>query len=175
MKLLKLTFLVFCLIIVDCFESSAQNEAVEEVEIDAPPPLPPPPPPPPRSNKAGVQEIFKVVEDMPEFPGCEETSDKQERSKCSQEKMIDFIYNNLEYPKIAGDNGVEGMVVIQFVVQKDGVLDNIKIVRDIGAGCGAEAERIVRKMPKWNPGKQRGRPVNVQFNLPVRFKMPDKK
>lgn len=85
--------------------------------------------------------------------------------------MLKFIYDNIQYPGIARENGVEGTVVVQFVVEKDGSITDVKVIRDIGAGCGAEAMRVVNKMPKWNPGKQRGRPVRVQFNLPVKFKL----
>lgn len=142
-----------------------ETEVVQEKPEPAPPP-PPPPPPPPK-----VEEIFKVVEDMPTFPGCEDISGKAERKQCADKKMLEYIYKNIKYPAIARENGVEGMVVIQFVVEKDGSITDAKIARDIGAQCADEAMRIVNSMPNWNPGKQRGRPVRVQFNLPVRFKL----
>jgi protein TonB len=137
----------------------------------APPPPPPPPPPEPV-----VEEIFKVVEDMPRFPGCEDMGGtKQEKKACADKKMLEFIYKNIKYPAIARENGVDGTVVIQFVVEKDGSITDAKIVRDIGATCGAEALRVVNLMNQegyqWIPGKQRGRPVKVQFNLPVKFKL----
>lgn len=116
-------------------------------------------------------EIFKVVEDNPAFPGCEGISDKAEKKRCADEKMLQFIYSNIKYPAIARENGVEGMAVIKFVVEKDGSITSPEIARDIGAGCGAEALRVVQMMPKWEPGKQRGRAVRVQFNLPVKFKL----
>jgi len=138
----------------------------EPVVEKAPPPPPPPPPP-----KVDEEEIFKVVEDQPSFPGCENISDKAEKKKCADEKMLQFIYGNIKYPAIARENGVEGMVVVKFVVEKDGSITAAEVVRDIGAGCGAEALKVVNMMPKWEPGKQRGRPVRVQFNLPVKFKL----
>ncbi|RME09788.1 MAG: energy transducer TonB [Bacteroidetes bacterium] len=145
----------------------------EETVVEAPPPVvekaPPPPPPPPPPPKE--EEIFKVVEDNPSFPGCENISDRMEKKKCSDEKMLQFIYSNIKYPAIARENGVEGMVVVKFVVEKDGSITAPEVVRDIGAGCGEEALRIVKMMPKWEPGRQRGRPVRVQFNLPIRFKL----
>lgn len=137
-----------------------------DTKKDAPPP--PPPPPPPIDEE---REIFKIVEQNPMFPGCEDIADKGERQKCAEEKMLQFIYSNIQYPSIARENGVAGMVVVQFVVERDGSISNITLVRDIGAGCGDEAKRIVSLMPKWNPGKQRERPVRVQFTLPVRFKL----
>lgn len=134
------------------------------------PPPPPPPPPPPQ-----VEEIFKVVEKMPSFPGCETIRDKAEKRKCSNEKMYAFIDEKMEYPELAKNNGIEGTVVIRFVVERDGTIANPEIIRDIGAGCGKEALRIVKTFPRWNPGKQRGRPVRVQFNLPVKFNIEKKK
>lgn len=143
----------------------------EETPVVAPPVVekaPPPPPPPPAPKE---DEIFKVVEDQPAFPGCESVTNKDEKKKCSDEKMLQFIYSNIKYPAIARENGVEGTAVIRFVVEKDGSITAPEIVRDIGAGCGEEAMRVVKMMPHWNPGKQRGRPVRVQFNLPIRFKL----
>ncbi len=137
--------------------------------IDKPAAPPPPPPPPP--PKEEPDEIFKVVEEMPTFPGCESISDKAERKTCVDQKLLEFIYSNIKYPVLARDNGVQGLVVVNFVVEKDGSITDIQVVRDIGAGCGEEAVRIVKMMPKWNPGKQRGRPVRVRFTLPIRFKL----
>jgi protein TonB len=118
-----------------------------------------------------VEEIFKVVEDMPRFPGCEDMSNKDERKKCAEQKMLEYIYKNIKYPAIARENGVEGTVVITFVVETDGTITAAQIARDIGAQCGQEALKVVESMPKWIPGKQRGRAVRVQFNLPVKFKL----
>lgn len=144
------------------------DEVPEQVE-DAPPPPPPPPPEP------EVEEIFKVVEQMPRFPGCEDLGSDEEKKQCAQKKLLEYIYANIKYPPIARENGVEGMVVVKFVVDKDGSISAPEVVRDIGAGCGDEALRVVRSMNdnniKWIPGKQRGRPVRVQFNLPVKFQL----
>jgi protein TonB len=153
-------------------QSIDQETAVEApVVLDKKPVATPPPPPPPPPVNESEKEIFKVVEEAPAFPGCEAISDKVERQKCAETALMEFIYKNIQYPLIARENGVEGMVVIQFVVERDGSVTNISIVRDIGAGCGEEATRIVKLMPPWNPGKQRGMPVRVQFTLPVRFKL----
>ncbi|MCB0662356.1 MAG: energy transducer TonB [Saprospiraceae bacterium] len=148
-------------------DNSVTEEQVVEKPIEAPKPPPPPPPPPPPK----VEEIFKVVEDMPRFPGCESEGDKAAKDQCATKKMLEYIYKNIKYPAIARENGVEGTVVVQFVVEKDGSITASKVVRDIGAGCGDEAQRIVDMMPKWIPGRQRGNAVRVQFNLPVRFKL----
>ncbi len=151
-----------------------QDDVVEApVEVKKAPPPPPPPPPP-----APVEEeIFKVVEQMPRFPGdgCDNKPTEEERKKCADIAMLTFIQKNLKYPAIARENGVEGTAVIQFVVEKDGSIADVKIVRDIGAGCGQAAQTVVESMnsmgKKWVPGKQRGRPVKVLFTLPVKFKL----
>ena len=154
------------------FES--QEIDVEEVIIDAPvqedaPPPPPPPPPP------AEEEIFKVVEQMPRFPGCEKSGSQKDKAECAQKKMLQYIYKNLKYPVIAKENGVQGTVVLQFVVDKTGSIKNVNILRDIGAGCGKAAEKVIKGMnkmgKKWTPGKQRGKAVKVFFTLPIKFKL----
>lgn len=137
--------------------------------------LPPPPPPPP-SREDDIREIFVVVEDMPRFPGCEDfPGDNKMKKACSDKKLMDFIYTNIHYPSVARENGVEGNVVVQFVVNTDGSVTDYKVIRDIGGGCGEEAVRVVSLMntlsEKWIPGKQRGCPVRVMFTLPIRFKL----
>ena len=151
----------------DIEEETVVEEPVEE---EAPPPPPPPPP------KKEPEEIFRIVEQMPRFPGCEDQGGSNaEKKQCADKKMLEFIYKNIKYPAIARENGVEGAVVIQFVVEKNGSVTDAKIVRDIGAGTGDEALRVVELMNKegikWIPGKQRGRAVRVQFTLPVKFKL----
>lgn len=148
-----------------------------ETEIEAPEPVddaPPPPPPPPPPPEPEVEEIFQVVEEMPRFPGCE-NKPEAERKACADKAMLQFIYKNIKYPPIARENGVEGTVVVTFVVEKDGSVTDAKVLRDIGAQCGQEALRVVKMMnnmgSKWAPGKQRGKPVRVQFNLPVKFRL----
>ena len=146
-----------------------------DTEVDAPAPVqkreaaPPPPPPPPPKFEENEKEIFKIVEESPTFPGCESITDQGPRKACAEEKLMTFIHENIRYPNAARENGIDGMVVVQFVVERDGSISNVKVVRDIGGGCGQEAIRVVESMPKWNPGKQRGRPVRVQFTLPVKF------
>ncbi len=152
-------------------EEEVIEEAPEPVVEEAPPPPPPPPPPEPE-----VEEIFKVVEQMPRFPGCEdEAGGEAEKKACAQKKMLEYVYKNIKYPAIARENGISGRVVVQFVVEKDGSVTDARVVRDIGAGCGQEALRVVEAMnnlpQKWTPGKQRGSPVRVQFTLPVSFKL----
>lgn len=104
--------------------------------------------------------VFQIVETMPEFPG-------------GQDKMYDFITKNLNYPKLAKENGIQGKVFVSFVVEKDGRISNVKCIKDIGSGCGEECVRIIKKMPNWKPGTQGGKFVRVQFNLPFIFKLDD--
>ena len=106
------------------------------------------------------EEIFLVVETSPEFPGGEDS-------------LYAFLSRNISYPAEAKAKGIEGRVYVTFVVGKDGTLSNCRILRDIGAGCGEEVLRVLRKMPKWTPGKHRGKNVRVQFNLPVNFTLED--
>jgi protein TonB len=87
--------------------------------------------------------------------------------------MKSFIDQNLRYPQKAKEHGIEGNVYLTFVVERDGRLTNIKLLRGIGGGCDEEAIRIVRSMPDWKPGLQRGNPVRVQFNMPVKFELPE--
>ncbi len=132
-------------------------------------------PPLPEPKKIVQDEIFKVVEEMPRFPGCEQLGSNAEKKQCADKKLLDFIYKNIKYPAIARENGVEGTCVIQFVVEKTGKISGAKLVRDIGGGCGTESLRVVKLMDSknlvWEPGRQRGEAVRVQFNLPVKFRL----
>jgi len=106
--------------------------------------------------------VFLVVKEMPKYPG-------------GFDKMYAFLGENIKYPADAKKNGVSGTVYITFVVKKDGVPTNFKILRGIGAGCDEEALRVMKLMPKWEPGMHEGEPVNVQYNLPIKFTLaPDK-
>lgn len=125
------------------------------------------------------EEIYKVVEIMPRFPGCEDLDlPEKEKQKCAKEKMLEYIYKNLKYPETAKSKRIEGMSVIQFVVANDGFIDSIKIVRNPGGGTGEEAMRVVRSMnemsERWVAGRQRGKPVKVQYTLPIKFKLEDR-
>ncbi|MCA0333128.1 MAG: energy transducer TonB [Bacteroidetes bacterium] len=104
-------------------------------------------------------KIFTVVEQQPEFPG-------------GTGAMYKWIGENLKYPSEARNNGLQGKVILQFTVEKNGDIANVKVVRDaVGGGAGDEAMRVVKKMPNWKPGKQNGKSVRVQFTLPVTFKL----
>ena len=131
----------------------------------------PPPPPIPQDEP----EIVIFAEQMPIFGDCRNEADKALQKQCSDRAIMSFIGKRIRYPAIAKENGVSGSAVIRFVVERDGSLSNIELLRDPGTGLGAEALRVVQLMAtegeKWTPGKQRGRPVRVQFNLPVKFRL----
>lgn len=145
-------------------------------------PKPKPKPKPKSKYKLTMDEsdVYTVVEEMPRFAGCEglEGTNK-EKQACAEKKMLEFIYSNIEYPNLARENGREGTVVIRFVIDEKGNVIKPQILREIGDGCGKEGLRVVKKMnslsEKWTPGKQRGKAVKVQFNLPIRFKLDNKK
>lgn len=103
-------------------------------------------------------EIFQIVESMPDFPG-------------GDEARMTYLRDNIKYPQIARESSISGTVYVTFVVEKDGRVTDIKILRGIGGGCDEEAVRVIKSMPRWNPGKQRGKPVRVQFNMPIKFSL----
>ena len=124
------------------------------------------------------EPVFKVVDKMPRFPGCDnQENDYKAAKKCADNKMLNFIYTNIQYPKAARDQGIEGTVVIRFWVEKDGTVSNAEILRNPGGGTGEESLRVVNLMTeqdiKWIPGEHKGKSVNVVFNLPVKFKLAD--
>lgn len=102
------------------------------------------------------RQIFMVVESMPEFPGGEAA-------------LYKYLAENIKYPQMAKESGIQGRVFVTFVVERDGRVTDVRVLRGIGGGCDEEAIRVVKGMPKWSPGKQRGKPVRVQYNLPVKF------
>jgi len=117
-------------------------------------------------------DVFTIIQEMPRFPGCEDVEGSIEEKKyCSERKMLEFISRNIIYPTVARENGIEGMVVVSFVVETDGSISDPKVIRHVSGGCSDETLRIVNAMPKWIPGKHEGELVRVQFNLPVRFKL----
>ncbi len=103
-------------------------------------------------------EIFLVVEEQPEFPG-------------GMTKLMEYLRNNIKYPQIAKENGIQGKVFVSFVVDPNGKVTRIKVVRGVDPALDAEAIRVVENMPPWKPGKQRGKPVYVQYNLPINFQL----
>jgi protein TonB len=130
-------------------------------------------PPPPLPIE---EEVFTVVEEMPRFPGCEEMKgDINEIKKCSAEKLFHYIFTNLKYPEEAKKNGVQGTVIARFIIQKDGTIGDVNILRDPGMSLGDEAKKVLKSMNtvplKWIPGRQRGKAVNVFYTVPIKFEL----
>ena len=124
-----------------------QNEVVEEYvapEIE--------------EEEVVEQEIFQIVEEMPAFPG-------------GEQKLMEYVGKNIKYPQIARESGIQGRVFVGFVVEPDGSVSNVKLLRGIGGGCDEEAMRVIKSMPKWKPGKQRGKAVRVSYQIPVMFRL----
>lgn len=103
-------------------------------------------------------EIFQIVEEMPSFPG-------------GETKLMEYVAKNIKYPQIARETGIQGRVFVGFVVEPDGSISNVKLLRGIGGGCDEEAMRVIKSLPKWKPGKQRGKAVRVSYQIPVYFKL----
>ena len=127
-------------------------EAVRsDIAVAAPPP--PPAPKPEVSNK-----VFDVVEEMPHFPG-------------GPAALQAFLSSNTKYPVVAQENGVQGRVIVSFVVERDGSITDVKVVRSVDPSLDREATRVVRSMPRWSPGKQNGSAVRVKYTVPVVFRL----
>jgi protein TonB len=103
-------------------------------------------------------QVFFIVEDMPEFPGGEMA-------------LRTYIANQIKYPVIAQENGIQGKVYVTFVVGKDGSVSNASIARGVDPSLDKEALRVIGTLPKWKPGKQRGKPVNVSYTVPINFQL----
>ena len=104
------------------------------------------------------EEVFLSVEENPEFPG-------------GPAKLLEYVQKNLKYPMQARESDIQGKVFVGFVVEKDGSITNVQVLRGIGGGCDEEAIRVVQSLPKFKPGKQRGNPVRVAYTLPIVFKL----
>lgn len=124
-----------------------ENKPIEEVHVDVK-----------QEEEEKEEEIFAFVEEEASFPGGEEA-------------LYAYLGKSIQYPELARESGITGTVVLKFVVEKDGSITRASILREIGGGCGKEALRVVKNMPKWKPGKQGGRAVRSEFTLPVQFEL----
>ena len=116
-----------------------------------------------------VEVPFAVIEDVPIYPGCERVK-KSERRSCFQEQINKHIRKNFRYPDIAQEMGIQGRVYVSFIINKDGTIGNIR-ERGPDKNLEKEAHRIISKLPRMTPGRQRGRPVRVPFSIPITFKL----
>ncbi len=122
-----------------------QETAVEIVEID-------------QEEEVEETQVFYIVENMPEFPG----GDAALRS---------YINQHVVYPEIAKENGIQGRVFVQFVVNQKGEVEQVKVVRGVDPALDKEAVRVISSLPKWKPGSQRGKPVKVSYTVPINFQL----
>ena len=104
--------------------------------------------------------VYQIVEQMPQYTGGEEA-------------MMKYVSENIKYPQAAKDKNIAGRVFVSFVVEKDGSVNEVKVMRGIGGGCDEEAVRVIKGMPKWKPGIQKGKPVRVSYQIPINFKLAD--
>lgn len=187
--------------VVSASDGVADIIAEEEIEITRPENTPPPPPPPPapvvtevlnvveddveleqqeiassedsqnavqqetfvapavvEEEEESAQQIFTVVEEMPKFPG-------------GDAELLKFIAKSIKYPVIAQENGIQGRVICSFVVNRDGSVVDAEVLRGVDPSLDKEALRVIGTMPKWTPGKQRGKPVRVKYTVPITFRL----
>lgn len=116
------------------------------------------PPPPPAPKPEVSNKVFDVVEQMPSYPG-------------GYNALMSYLNSNIKYPVVAQENGVQGRVVVGFVVERDGSITDVNILKSVDPSLDREAARVVRSMPRWTPGKQNGSAVRVKYNVPVMFKL----
>ena len=116
------------------------------------------PPPPPAPKPEVSTKVFDVVEEMPSFPG-------------GQGALMAFLSSNIKYPVVAQENGVQGRVIVGFVVERDGSISDVRVMRSVDPSLDREAQRVVKAMPKWKPGKQNGSAVRVKYTVPVVFRL----
>ena len=111
-----------------------------------------------QDDEEASAEIFMVVEEMPEFPG-------------GMSELMSYLAKSIKYPVVAQENGIQGRVTVAFVVNRDGTIVDAEVVRGIDASLDKEALRVINLMPKWKPGKQRGKAVRVKYTVPVNFRL----
>ena len=112
----------------------------------------------PPAVEESAQQIFTVVEEMPKFPG-------------GDAELLKFIAKSIKYPVIAQENGIQGRVICAFVVNRDGSVVDAEVLRGVDPSLDKEALRVIGTMPKWTPGKQRGKPVRVKYTVPITFRL----
>ena len=143
--------------VIESTETDQEEEIVEVEEVEV------------AEEDIDVDVPFAVIEDVPVFPGCESVP-KAKKRECFQEQIQKHINKNFRYPEIAQEMGIQGRVSVMFTIQKDGSIGNVRM-RGPDKNLEAEAARIIGKLPKMTPGKQRGRPVRVPFSIPITFKL----
>lgn len=167
--------LILPLLLVLIISSNAENMISSAKQVDktpvvpapptpqvAPAPPPAPPTPPPVAKTSDQDDVFMVVEKMPQFPG-------------GDESLFNYLATNIKYPSDAKEQNIEGRVICQFVINRDGSVSDVVVVRSIAPSLDAEAVRVISTMPNWTPGEQRGQTVRVKYTLPINFKLDGEK
>ena len=111
-----------------------------------------------QNKKKANDKVLEKAEVMPEFPGGEQA-------------MMKFVAENVQYPEEAKEKEISGRVLVSFIVEKNGSINEVKVMKGIGGGCNEEAVRVISAMPKWKPGKQEGKPVRVSYMMPITYKL----
>ena len=130
----------------------------EDTQMDAQTVTYTPPPAVEEEEEEAAQQIFTVVEEMPKFPG-------------GDAELLKFISKSIRYPVIAQENGIQGRVICSFVVNRDGSIVDAQVLRGVDPSLDKEELRVINSMPKWSPGKQRGKPVRVKYTVPITFRL----
>ncbi len=141
--------------VIESTETDQDEIIIEEIEVE--------------EEFEDIDVPFAVIEDVPVFPGCESVA-KSQRRACFQEQMNKHIRKNFRYPDIAQEMGIQGRVYVNFIIAKDGSITNIRM-RGPDKNLENEAARIIGRLPKMTPGKQRGRAVRVPFSIPITFRL----
>ena len=141
--------------VIESTETDQDEIIIEEIEVE--------------EEFDDIDVPFAVIEDVPIFPGCESVA-KSQRRACFQEQMNKHIRRNFRYPEIAQEMGIQGRVYVNFIIAKDGSITNIRM-RGPDKNLENEAQRIISRLPKMTPGKQRGRAVRVPFSIPITFRL----
>ena len=168
------------------FQTPAEEQIEDEIIPITQQMLKPPPPPPPAPKLTDLIDIVEDdtnIDDDLEILDAEDQSENQvienvadfgeygEENTGESEILSKWIAKNVKYPVLAMENGIQGKVFIQFVIERDGSITDVKVVRGVDASLDKEAVRVVQSMPKWKPGKQRGKPVRVAYTLPINFQL----
>lgn len=160
----KIFYIVLFIMVMSIFQACTKSEG-DQPYVEMP------------NSLDTIKEYFLKVEFMPQFPHqeCENLTTYSLKEECAKKKLLEFIYDNLKYPLEAKIAKVEGTTTVQFIVRKNGEVSDIKVVRDIGYGCGEETHRVIQLMNDekilWHPGIHNGQNVNILYTLPIRFKL----
>jgi protein TonB len=139
---------------------SAETDQDEEIEVV-------------EAEEEDTEEIlnFAIVENKPAFPGCEDEKTEEAKAMCFQKKMQEHVAKNFVFPEMARQMGISGKIFVNFVIEKDGSISNVAVARGVDKSLDEEAIRVIKKLPKMQPARQRGKPVRMQFTMPINARL----